>query len=194
MSISKEEKRKHQEENLNKKNLEKESQNKNEECSKTAENSQVEQSDIDLKAENDKNKALADEYLNLAKVIQADFENYRKRSLEQIEKAKIDGMVQVVELMLPSLDAFKKAKENIKDENTLSGINMLEKAIESGFKKLGIEKIEAVGKPLDPNVHNVLAVAKDEQKEDGIILEEFQAGYKLKNKVIRCSQVLVNKL
>ena len=71
---------------------------------------------------------------------------------------------------------------------------MLEKAIESGFKKLGIEKIEAVGKPLDPNVHNVLAVAKDEQKEDGIILEEFQAGYKLKNKVIRCSQVLVNKL
>ena len=113
MSISKEEKRKHQEENLNKKNLEKESQNKNEECSKTAENSQVEQSDIDLKAENDKNKALADEYLNLAKVIQADFENYRKRSLEQIEKAKIDGMVQVVELMLPSLDAFKKAKENI---------------------------------------------------------------------------------
>ncbi len=137
---------------------------------------------------------MAEEYLNLAKVIQADFDNYRKRSLEQIEKAKTDGMVQAIELMLPSLDAFKKAKENIKDENTLSGILMLEKAINSGLEKLGVEKIEAVGKPLDPTVHNALAISKDEKQEDGIVLDEFQAGYKLKERVIRCSQVLVNKL
>lgn len=147
-----------------------------------------------VEAEVDKNKALADEYLNLARVIQADFDNYRKRSLDQIEKAKIDGIAQAVELMLPSLDAFKKAKENIKDENTLSGINMLEKAINMGLEKLGVEKIQAVGLPLDPTVHNALAVARDEQKEDGVILDEFQAGYKMKDKVIRCSQVLVNKL
>lgn len=148
----------------------------------------------DENLEQDKNKVLAEEYLNLARVIQADFDNYRKRSLEQIEKARVDGIVEAVELILPSLDAFKKAKENIKDENTLSGINMLEKAINLGLEKLGIEKIEAVGLPLDPNIHNALAVAKDEQKEDGIVLDEFQAGYKMKDRVIRCSQVLVNKL
>lgn len=140
------------------------------------------------------NKALAEEYLNLARVIQADFDNYRKRSLEQIEKARIDGIASTVEVLLPSLDAFKKVKENVKDEQTLQGIEMLERAILSGFEKLGIQKIDAVGLPLDPNVHNALAVAKNEQVEDDIILEEFQAGYKMNDKVIRCSQVLVNKL
>ena len=139
-------------------------------------------------------KDIADEYLNLARVIQADFDNYRKRSLVQIEKAKIDGIASTVEVLLPSLDAFKQVKEKIKDDNTLAGINMLERAIMSSLEKLGVEKIEAEGQELDPNVHNVLAVAKDPSKQDGIILQEFQAGYKMKDKIIRCSQVLVNKL
>lgn len=139
-------------------------------------------------------KDLAEEYLNLARVIQADFDNYRKRSLEQIERARIDGIASTVEVLLPSLDAFKKVKENVKDEKTLEGIDMLERAIISGFEKLGVQKIDAVGLPLDPNVHNVLAVAKNEEQEDGVILEEFQAGYKMNEKVIRCSQVLVNKI
>ena len=107
----------------------------------------------------DKN-ALAEEYLNLARVIQADFDNYRKRSLVQIENAKTDAIANTVEVLLPCLDAFKKAKENIKDAKTLEGITMLEKSVLAGFEKLGVKKIESVGLPLDPNVHNVLAVAK----------------------------------
>ena len=142
----------------------------------------------------EKNTALAEEYLNLARVIQADFDNYRKRSLDQLAKARIDAIAETVEIMLPSLDAFKKAKENIKDETTIQGINMLEKAFNSSLEKLGVQKIEAVGKQLDPNFHNVLAVAKDETQEDGIVLDEVQAGYIVNEKVIRCSQVLVNKL
>ena len=190
MSISEEEKKKYQKDV---KPQSKETQ-KDKQEQKPKQEEQPKEEPKAEEVEVDKNKALADEYLNLARVIQADFDNYRKRSIEQIEKAKTDGIAQAVELMLPSLDAFKKAKENIKDENTLSGINMLEKAINSGLEKLGVEKIQAVGLPLDPTVHNALAVAKDEQKEDGIILDEFQAGYKMKDKVIRCSQVLVNKL
>ena len=142
----------------------------------------------------EKGKDLAEEYLNLARVIQADFDNYRKRSLEQIERARIDGIISTVEVLLPSLDAFKKVKESIKDDKMLEGINMLERAIISSLDKLGVEKIEAIGKPLDPNVHNVLAVSVNKDVEDGVILEEFQAGYKMKDKIIRCSQVLVNKL
>ena len=152
------------------------------------------QENKELEESNAKNTALADEYLNLARVIQADFDNYRKRSLDQIAKARIDAIAETVEILLPSLDAFKKAKENIKDETTLEGINMLEKAFNSSLDKLGVKKIEAIGKQLDPNYHNVLAVAKDESKEDGIVLDEVQAGYIMENKVIRCSQVLVNKL
>lgn len=158
-----------------------------EETNQTLNNNQQEQPKLDQ-------KALAEEYLNLARVIQADFDNYRKRSLEQIDKAKVDGISSTVEVLLPSLDAFKKVKENVKDEKTLEGINMLERAIISGFEKLGVEKIESVGLPLDPKVHNALAVAKNENYEDDIILEEFQAGYKMGDKIIRCAQVLVNKL
>lgn len=142
----------------------------------------------------DSKQALADEYLNLARVIQADFDNYRKRSIEQIEKARIEGIASTVEVLLPSLDAFRKVKEKVKDETTLEGIDMLERAILSSLERLGVEKIEALGLPLDPNVHNALAVATKEGYEDGVIIEEFQAGYKMGNKVIRCSQVLVNKL
>ena len=137
---------------------------------------------------------LAEEYLNLARVIQADFDNYRKRSLEQIERARIDGIASTVEVLLPSLDAFKKVKENVKDEKTLEGIDMLERAILNGFEKLGVQKIDAVGLPLDPNVHNALAVTQNKELEDGIVVDEFQAGYKMGEKIIRCSQVLVNKL
>lgn len=139
-------------------------------------------------------KDLAEEYLNLARVIQADFDNYRKRSIVQIEKSRVDGISEAVEVLLPSLDAFKNVKQNVKDEKTLEGIEMLERAILSGFEKLGVEKIEAVGKPLDPNVHNVLAVVNNSEMEDDIVVEEFQAGYKMNDKIIRCSQVLVNKI
>ena len=142
----------------------------------------------------EQHKDLAEEYLNLARQIQADFDNYRKRSLDQIEKARIDGIVSAVEVLLPSLDAFKKAKENIKDNTTLEGVNMLEKAILTSLERLGVEKIEAVGKPMDPNFHNVLAVVKNDQLEDGVVVEEYQSGYQMNGKIIRCSQVLVNKL
>ena len=171
-------------------------ENKEKEEIKEEENIEIVEEEQGKEIENttkEKN-TLAEEYLNLARVIQADFDNYRKRSLDQIEKARIDAIAETVEIILPSLDAFKKAKENIKDETTLQGINMLEKAFNSSLNKLGVQKIEAIGKQLDPNYHNVLAVAKDETKEDGIVLDEVQAGYVMNNKVIRCSQVLVNKL
>lgn len=162
---------------------------------KKVEEEKVEVLEKEETQEKEKNSTvLADEYLNLARVIQADFDNYRKRSAEQLAKARIDAIAETVEIILPSLDAFKKAKENIKDDNTLQGINMLEKAFNASLEKLGVEKIPAVGEMLDPNVHNVLAVAKDESKEDGIILDEIQTGYKMQGKIIRCSQVLVNKI
>ena len=134
------------------------------------------------------------EYLNLLKVVQADFDNYRKRSVTQIEKARTDGIAHAVEIFLPSLDVFKTVKPKIKDDSTREGIEMIEKQIRANLLKLGVEKIEAIGKHLDPNLHNAVAIAKDESKEDGIILDEFQAGYRLGDKIIRYSQVLVNKL
>lgn len=141
----------------------------------------------------EKKENQADEYLNLAKQVQADFENYRRRTVEDLKKAKLDGQVSVIEAFLPCLDTFTEAKKNIKDENVLKGVEMIENSIIETLKNLGVEKIDAVGKVYDPHLHNVIAVMKDGLKENDIILAEYQAGYKFNDKVIRYSKVIVNK-
>ncbi len=137
---------------------------------------------------------LADEYLNMARIIQADFDNYRKRSIESIKQAKRDGMISAIEVILPSLDVFKKAKQMIKDETDKKGIEMVENEINNSLKTLGVEKIDTQNAKFDPNLHHALSIVEDKTKPDNIIVEEYQAGYKLGDKVIKYSQVIVNKL
>lgn len=135
----------------------------------------------------------SNEYLNLAKQVQADFENYRRRTIEDLKKAKVDGQVSVIEAFLPCLDTFAEAKKSINDENVLKGVEMIENSIIETLKNLGVTKIEALGKVYDPHLHNAIAVMKDESKENDIILAEYQAGYIFNDKVIRYSKVIVNK-
>ncbi len=142
----------------------------------------------------DKNVDLANEYLNMARIIQADFDNYRKRSIESIKQAKRDGLISAVEVILPSLDVFKKAKQMIKDENALKGIEMVENEINNSLKNLGVEKIDTQNAQFNPNFHYALSVVEDKSKPDNIIIDEYQAGYKIGDKVIKYSQVIVNKL
>ena len=133
------------------------------------------------------------EYLELAKRIQAEFENFRKRSYFELEKAREDGAISVIEVFLPCLDTFKVAKKSISDPTVLEGVEMIENNIIKALEKIGVEKIESVGKVYNPHLHNVIAVTKVEDKDNDIILDEYQAGYKYKGKVIRYSKVIVNK-
>ncbi len=137
---------------------------------------------------------LAGQYLAMAQRLQADFDNYRKHVAEQLDYQRDAGKKSVIEAFLPCLDTFKEAKKSISDESVLAGINMIEDKILGTLKNLKVEKIEAVGKPYDHNLHEVIAVMRDESKENDIILDEFQAGYTLNGKVIRYSKVIVNKL
>ncbi|MGN1201244.1 MAG: nucleotide exchange factor GrpE [Candidatus Caccovivens sp.] len=137
---------------------------------------------------------LAGQYLQMAQRLQADFDNYRKHVAEQLDYQREEGKKSVIEAFLPCLDTFKEAKKSINDESVLAGIKMIEDKILSTLKNLKVEKIDAVGKLYDHNFHEVIAVMKDESKENDIILDEFQAGYTLNGKVIRYSKVIVNKL
>ena len=136
----------------------------------------------------------AGQYLQMAQRLQADFDNYRKRVAEQLDLQREEGKRSVIEVFLPSLDTFKEAKKSIVDENVLSGVNMIENKIVSTLKTLGVEKIETIGQKYDHNLHEVLAILRDESKENDIILDEYQAGYTMNGKVIRYSKVVVNKL
>lgn len=135
----------------------------------------------------------ADEYLAMAQRLQADFDNYRKHVADQLENTRREGAKSVIEVFLPCLDTFKEAKKSISDEKVLAGVNMIEEKILNALKTLGVEKIETVGTAFDHNKHEAIAFLKDESKDDDIILDEFQAGYKMDGKVIRYAKVIINK-
>ena len=147
----------------------------------------------EYKPEQEEKKEEVNDYLDMARRIQAEFDNYRRRTTEEIKKAKIDGQSSVIETFLPCLDTFKEAKKSITDENVLKGIEMIENKIIDALNGLGVEKIDAIGQKYDAHLHNAIAIVKDPSKEDDIILDEYQAGYKFNDKVIRYSKVIVNK-
>lgn len=133
------------------------------------------------------------EYLDMAKRLQAEFENYRKRTFFELKKAKEDGEINVIEVFLPCLDTFKVAKKSITDPKVLEGVEMIKNNISQALEKIGVQKIESIGQKYDPNLHNVIAIANVADKENDIILDEYQAGYKYNDRVIRYSKVIVNK-
>ena len=112
---------------------------------------------------------------------------------DQLVIERQEGVVSVINVFLPCLDTFKEAKKSITDEKVLEGVNMIENKIMDALDRLEVERIESVGQKFDPNFHDVIAVMHNENYDDDIILEEYQAGYKYKGKVIRYSKVIVNK-
>ena len=70
---------------------------------------------------------------------------------------------------------------------------MIENDLLEGLKAFGVERINAIGETFDPNLHNVIMVKNDNSLEDDVITDVFQDGYKLKDRVIRYSQVVINK-
>ncbi len=133
------------------------------------------------------------EYLVMAQRLQADFENYRKHVAEQLDKERQQGAESVIRIFLPCLDTFKEAKKSIDDEKILAGINMIEDKILDALKSLKVEKIEAIGNKFDPHIHNVIACMSNPDKEEDIVLDEYQSGWTMNGKVIRYSSVIVNK-
>lgn len=134
------------------------------------------------------------EYLQMAQRLQAEFDNYRKRSADIVKNARIEGIVEAVTKMFPAIDSIEKAKLMIKDEKVLQGVEMIEKDLKQSLKNLNIEEIEVINKPLDPNIANVIAVINDNSLEDGVVAQVYQAGYKLNDRVLRYAQVVVNRL
>ena len=110
-----------------------------------------------------------------------------------LSEAKLDGQINVIMRVIPALDSFKKAKEMIDDENVLKGIEMIENSLLDSLKTFGVTKIDCLGQKFDPNLHNAIMVKNDNNLDDDIVCEVYQDGYKLNDRVIRYSQVIINK-
>ncbi len=128
---------------------------------------------------------------------QADFENYKRRE-ENKQKEILEFAKEVtIVKMLPTLDTLaqglRHAPQNV-DETWLKGINATLVQLDKVLEEMGVKKIDAVGKKFDPQFHEaVREVPAQEGQEDGVVVEDLQAGYEINGKVIRPSQVVISK-
>jgi len=138
---------------------------------------------------------LASEYDELNdryKRLLAEFENYKKRSAK--ERESIYGMItgDVVTTMLPIMDNLEKAvSAKTEDTQYQDGVALVARQFQEALKSLGLEEIETVGKRFDPEFHEAVSHIQDETKGEQEIVQEYRKGYKIGNKVVRHSMVIV---
>lgn len=142
--------------------------------------------------EETENKSEIDELEDRYKRLLAEFENYKKRS--QKERDSLYGMVtgDVVMTILPIMDNLEKAADaHTEDENYQAGVKMVSKQLSEALAKLGLTAIESVGTTFDPELHEAVSHVEDSSKGVQEIVEEYRKGYKIGNKVVRHSMVIV---
>ncbi|TDL85229.1 nucleotide exchange factor GrpE [Vibrio vulnificus] len=129
--------------------------------------------------------------------LQADFDNSRRRAKLDMEAAQKYRVQSIASDLVEALDNFERATkieaENEQTKSLLSGMEMVYKAITDALTKEGIEPISSVGEEFDPRLHQAVMQVQDENFGSNIVVEEFQKGYLLKDRVIRPAMVKVNE-
>jgi molecular chaperone GrpE len=135
------------------------------------------------------------EYLTRLKYLQADFENYRKRVEKEIQEAVQRSNEKLVACLIDIMDDLESAiSAGETTENKvalLEGIKMVHKNLDKLLEKEGLERLECVGRPFDPNMHEVLAEVPTNNQQSGTVIEEARKGFMFKGKVLRPSVVKI---
>ena len=137
--------------------------------------------------------AQRDEYLDSLRRTQADFQNFKRRNQTARADGYEDGVREAIAAMLPSIDNLERAldaadKAGVNDGLT-DGVRMTLGSLLDGLKRFGFEEVPSLGEQFDPEKHN--AVMREAGDEPGKILEVFQKGYRVKDKIIRYAMVKV---
>ena len=136
-------------------------------------------------------QAKADEYLDLARRVQADFDNYRKRSQKEKEDYKAFATADLLSDLLTIVDDLDRALEHNKDDNDfVTGVKSVRKNLMKVLESKGLKEIDTSGK-FDPNYHEAFGMV--EADTDGDIAEVFQKGYSIGSRVLRTAKVKVTK-
>lgn len=149
-----------------------------------------------LSAQLEEAKQTAEEYKDLLQRLQAEFENYRKRTAESARISRGDGICDVIIELLPVIDNFERGLAVIQDQTSKSGMELILKQLKDILKKFDVCEIEAMGQAFNPDMHH--AIAKEESGEaqdDGEIkvVEVYSKGYRNKTKILRPAMVKVSK-
>jgi molecular chaperone GrpE len=139
-------------------------------------------------------KARADSYLSGLQRSEADFRNYKKR----VEQEKSDSIAwssaELIRSVLPTVDdmerAFQMVDSSGQDSTWMDGFRIIQRKLQEILKAHGCTEIECIGTPFDPNLHEAVAY---EEGDEGMVISEHRKGYRMKDRVLRASQVSVGK-
>lgn len=147
--------------------------------------------DEELKKKEDELKELSTQFIRL----QADFENFRKRTEKERKDIVNFALEDFICTLLPIVDNFEIAMKVEKKENEsfYEGIELIKKQLKNVLEASGLKEIESLGKEFDPNLHHAVFMEESEEYDAGKVVEVIQKGYKLKDKVIRPAMVKVAK-
>ncbi len=175
--------------------MEKEKKNQQEQekkSSMTEENKQNVDEKIEANKKVETLKIQLEETEDRLKRVAAEFDNYKKRSAKEKTELYNSIMADVVSNFLPVIDNLEKAVEvETKDEEYKKGIELVLKQFQDVLLSNGVQAIEAVGQTFDPEFHEAVSSVQDDTKGEKEIVQEYRKGYKIGNRVIRHSMVIV---
>jgi len=127
---------------------------------------------------------------------QADFDNFRRRTIKEREELAQYATMKLLNQLLPVVDNFERAiaaaKQNSDFEALSKGVDMISRQFNQVLEQEGLKPMEAIGQPFNPEYHQAVMQEQSEEHEEGIVLEELQKGYMLKDKVLRPAMVKVS--
>jgi molecular chaperone GrpE len=143
-------------------------------------------------------EAKRDEYLDIARRAQADFENYRKRMTAEVQAAALRGKVEVARGVVPVLDDLERAlgaagldPEGDSDDALAHGVLLVFRNLREALGRNGIEVVDPKGEKFDPNFAEALSTVQVEGTEAGVVVEVMQKGYRFEGQLIRPAMVVV---
>ncbi len=166
----------------------------------TAEQPQVAQAEAAelaaLRSEVQELKSKADEWLDQYRRSAAEFANYRKRQERDREQQRSALKVDVVKRLFPIIDDLELAMGHAPAElgatGWVEGLLLIARKMKALLSEYGIEPIEALGKPFDPNYHEAVLQEPSDDVPAGMVMEELRPGYRIGDQVVRATQVKVS--
>jgi molecular chaperone GrpE len=146
-------------------------------------------------AQNELEKKL-EETTNRMLRLQADYDNFRRRTQKEKESAAKYRSQSLAESLLPALDNFERGMtidaQSEETKSLLQGMEIVYRQLKEALANAGIEAVESVGQPFDPHFHQAVMQVETDDYESNVVVEEMQKGYMLKDRVIRVAMVKVN--
>jgi molecular chaperone GrpE len=135
-----------------------------------------------------------DEYLDLAKRSQADFENYRKRAAKEAAAAGERGRSGLVRELLPVVDNLERALASANDgeQHLAEGVRLVHSELIAVLERNGVEQFDPKGESFDPTVHEALSTRSDDDADPGVVLDVVEKGYRTNGAVLRPARVVVS--